>query len=380
MSAGAFTFPTPPSLAEFQPLRDEVRAFLQPYREHWSAHTVGQSWVSFDREFSRAVGAKGWIGMTWPKEYGGGERSWQERYVVLEELLAAGAPIGAHMMGDRQTGPLLLRIGTDEQKRQYLPPLARGEISACIGLSEPDSGSDLASLRTTAEPSPQGWLLNGRKIWTTNAHKSEYMLALVRTGGPDSRHAGLSQFMVDLALPGVTIRPIRDLSGEEHFNEVTFDDVQLAPNALVGTEGAGWTQATAELAFERSGPDRFLSNFPLLEMLHRHAGSPTAPHASRMIGSAAIELMTLREMSLSIAKLLSAGGTPGQAAALVKELGTTFEQSVPDRVRAVVPSLDSVDGLADLLDAVECIAPTYSLRGGTREILVGLIVKGLQGK
>jgi len=380
MFAGALNFPVPPSLSGFEPLRQEVRAFIAQHRAGWSAHTVGQSWVSFDRDFSRAVGARGWIGMTWPKEYGGGERSWQERYVVLEEMLAAGAPIGAHMMGDRQTGPLLLRIGSEEQKRAFLPKLASGEISACIGLSEPDSGSDLASLRTTAEHTAEGWRVNGRKIWTTNAHKSEYMLALVRTGGPESRHAGLSQFIIDLSLPGIAIRPIRDLSGEEHFNEVTFDDVQLTEGSLVGTEGEGWRQATAELAFERSGPDRFLSNFPLLDLLHRQSSPACAPQANHMIGAAAIELMTLREMSLSIAKLLSGGETPGQAAALIKELGTSFEQSVPDRVRAVVPMIDDIDGLVELLTAVECIAPTYSLRGGTREILVGIIVKGLQGK
>src|SRR5690606_19953868 len=186
------------------------------------------------------------------------------RYVVSEELLAAGAPVSAHWIADRQSAPLLLHYGTPAQQERYIPGIVRGEIYFCIGMSEPNSGSDLASIGSRAAREGDVWVLNGRKIWTTNAHRSHYMIALVRTQGRgDDRHGGMSQFIIDLKAPGVTVRPIRDLSGGEHFNEVFFDDVVLGSDALVGTDGNGWTQVMAELAFERSGPERFLSSMTL---------------------------------------------------------------------------------------------------------------------
>ncbi|MEC8833487.1 MAG: acyl-CoA dehydrogenase family protein, partial [Pseudomonadota bacterium] len=156
-------------------------------------------------EFSRKLGMRGWIGMTWPKQYGGGERSFFERYVVTEELLAAGAPVSAHWIADRQSGPLLLRYGTEDQKLKYLPPITRGESYFSIGMSEPDSGSDLASVQTRARAVDGGWILNGTKLWSTDAQRNHYMVALVRTGpAGESRHEGLSQFIVDLHDDGVT--------------------------------------------------------------------------------------------------------------------------------------------------------------------------------
>ena len=159
--------------------------------------------------------------MTWPKQYGGHERSSLERYVVLEELLAAGAPVGAHWVADRQSGPLILRFGTEEQRQRFLPPITRGEIYFCIGMSEPDSGSDLASIRTRAERCEGGWKVNGTKIWTSNAHLSPlHDHAVPHPGRAGQKHEGLTQFLVDLKTPGVTIRPDHDLAGEHHFNEV----------------------------------------------------------------------------------------------------------------------------------------------------------------
>lgn len=151
--------------------------------------------------------------MTWPKEYGGQDRSALERYVVLEEMLAAGAPVAAHWIADRQSGPLLLKVGTEEQRRTLLPRIAAGECYFCIGMSEPDSGSDLAAVRTRAVPVPGGFRVNGTKLWTTYAHKSHYMLLFCRTGDGDDRHDGTSQLLVDLNTPGITIRPIEDLAG-----------------------------------------------------------------------------------------------------------------------------------------------------------------------
>ena len=367
-----FELPSPPAGAAA--LRDEVREFLSG--RDWSPAVRARSWMGFDRAFSREVGAKGWIGMVWPRRYGGHERAGLERNVVLEEMLAVGAPVGAHWIGDRQSGPLILRLATEAQKRATLPRIASGEISFCIGLSEPDSGSDLASLRSKAEATPDGWVLNGRKIWTTNAHLSEYMIALVRTSpAPEggSRHAGLSQVLVDLSLPGITIRPIRDLLGEEGFNEVTFDDVKLPPEALLGAEGAGWAQATSELAFERSGPDRILSSLPALTA----AMDVLPPTAEVAVGRLVARLATLRHMSLSVAGMLEAGEEPAQAAALVKDAGNSFEQALPEAIRGLLEPEDTPAELRALLADLTQLAPTFSLRGGTREILRGIIAREL---
>lgn len=374
----------PPSLPPgTHELRAQVRAFIKDHADGWSGWTVGQSWTAFDRDFSKAVAREGWIGMTWPKRYGGGERTMFERYVVLEELLAAGAPVGAHWIADRQSGPLLLRVGTEAQKQLYLPPITRGETTFCIGLSEPDSGSDLASIRSRADKTETGWRINGRKIWTTNAHHSEFMIALLRTGaGPSERQAGLSQFIIDLRSKGVEIREIQDMTGEAHFNEVTFDDLLVGDDALVGVVGNGWEQVTAELALERSGSERFMSSFPLLPpTLDRVIADGTADRlAARRIGRAIAELATLREMSVSIAGMLAEGELPNLEASVVKELGAGFEQGLPDLVRELVSvelGASSPDRLGQMLAAVTQQAPTFSLRGGTREILRGIIARGL---
>jgi len=361
-----------------QALRHEVRAFLADAGAGWAPAVRARSWMGFDRDFSRAVGARGWIGMVWPRAYGGHARSGLERSVVLEEMLAAGAPVGAHWIGDRQSGPLILRLASEEQKRRILPGIARGELAFCIGLSEPEAGSDLAALRTRAERVPGGWRLNGRKIWTTFAHLSDYMIALVRTSpAPEggSRHAGLSQFLVDLRSSGISIRPIHDMLGEASFNEVTFDDVLLPEDALLGAEGSGWAQATAELAYERSGPDRYLSSFPALsaaiDPLRR------VPGAEAPLGRMVARLATLRQMSLSIAGMLERGEQPAQEAALSKDVGNDFEQALPEQLRALMEPEEMPADLRALLDDLAQLSPSFSLRGGTREILRGIIAREL---
>ena len=359
-------------------LRAELRAFLATAGRNWTPEVRARSWFGFDRDFSRAVGARGWIGMTWPTRYGGAGRSFTERNVVLEELLAAGAPVGAHWIGDRQSGPLILRLGSEEQRQRFLPGIIRGELSFCIGLSEPDSGSDLAGLRTRAERTNDGWRLNGRKVWTTFAHLSDYMIALVRTSpAPEggSRHVGLSQVLVDLRAPGVTVRPIRDVLGKESFNEITFDDVMLPADALIGAEGAGWAQATSELAFERSGPDRFLSAFPLL--VAAVDALKEDPAAAAPIGREVARLWTLRRMTLSLAGMLEDGADPVRQAALTKDLGTNWEQALPDAIRALVDADAMPPEMRRMQDYLTQLVPSFSLRGGTREIMRGIIAREL---
>src|SRR4028119_2368997 len=199
--------PAPPSEAAEQ-VRLEVRAFLAEELAAGSFTTHVDTWLSgVDPEFSRKLGARGWLGMTWPREYGGHERSAMERYAVTEELLAAGAPVAAHWIADRQSGLALLRYGTEAQRKEILPRIAAGECYFVIGMSEPDSGSDLASIRTRATRNADGDLVvTGAKVWTSNAHHSHYGIVLVRTGppgeGPRGKHQGLTQLLRAPPLPG----------------------------------------------------------------------------------------------------------------------------------------------------------------------------------
>jgi hypothetical protein len=365
---------------EYRSLRKEVRGFLSETSKDWSGWEIGHSWSCFNPEFSREVGKRGWIGMTWPKQYGGHDRTALERFVVIEEMLAAGAPCGAHWIGDRQSGPLLLRVGTEEQRQHFLPMIVRGEAAFCVGLSEPGSGSDLASIRSSADKVDGGWRLNGRKIWTTYAHLSDFMIGLFRSDRSKERHEGLSQFLIDLRTSGIEIRPITDLTGEAHFNEVLFEDVFVPDNMLVGSEGNGWQQVTSELTFERSQPDRFMSCFPLLPLAMDALQGGEDRLACRQVGQSLAELVVLREMSLSILGQLEQGETPSQEAALVKELGNSYEQRAPDMVRELFDSpafITRGDPLSELQAYLTQAVPGFSLRGGTREILRGIIAKGL---
>jgi alkylation response protein AidB-like acyl-CoA dehydrogenase len=360
--------------------RQEVRAFIAERVRGIAAEQRANAWSVFDAGFSRALGERGWIGLTWPRRYGGAERSALERYVLLEELLAAGAPVGAHWIADRQSGPALLRFGTESQRERFLPAIARGECFFCIGMSEPGAGSDLAAVRTRAERHGDHWRLNGQKLWTTHAHQAHMMIALVRTGADGGkRHEGLSQFLVDLKSPGVTVRPIVDLAGEVHFNEVFFDDDAVPHDMLLGREGEGWMQCTSELSLERSGPERYLSSHALFVEFLRHADP--ASQAQRIeIGRMSAELWTLREMSLAVAARLAAGQDPALEAAIVKDLGNSFEQALPRRVQALLDdaiALHDDTPLARVLALLLQTSPSFSLRGGTREILRGIIARGL---
>ena len=329
------------------------------------------------------MGAKGWIGMTWPAQYGGGERSALERYVVLEEVLAAGAPVAAHWIADRQSGPLLLRYGTQEQRDLILPAIAKGECYFCIGMSEPDSGSDLASIRTRGEWSEadQGWVVNGTKVWTTNAHRCQWMVALIRTeGDAKSRHEGLTQFLISTDTPGLAIRPIRDLAGGEHFNEVVFENALIPDTMRVGKEGAGWQQVMAELAFERSGPERYLSSFELVRQLVLESETNASERLHVGTGRMIAHLATLRQMSISVASMLEAGEDPALEAAVVKDAGGTFEQEIPEIAHDLVgrePSAETEADFEQVLSYLTQNAPSFSLRGGTREILRGIMARGL---
>lgn len=362
---------------ETETLRAEVREFLDQNRAHFPVPNSDFS-TGHDAEFSRKLGARGWIGMSWPQAYGGGERTFFERYVVTEELLAAGAPVSAHWIADRQSGPLLLRFGSEQQRKTYLPKITRGEAFFSIGMSEPDTGSDLASVRTTAVREGDEYRINGTKIWTTDAHRNHFIICLVRTEAPsENRHAGLSQIIVDLREDNVQVRPIANMAGGEDFNEVVFIDVMVPADRVVGEPGNGWAQVTSELSYERSGPERFLSAFRVFVELVRACGEDPAPHEAAAIGRIASHIMTLRRMSISVAGMLQNSKDVGVEAALVKELGNNFEKMLPEIARLAAPASANSGVFRQAFEATLLLSPSFTLRGGTREILRGVIARGL---
>lgn len=363
---------------ECEDLRLQVRGFLAEALADYPRESRARNWSGYSAQFSRKLGERGWIGMTWPKRYGGAERSMLERYVVLEELLAAGAPVGSHWVADRQSGPLLMRYSPDVLAPRVLPQIVRGECFFCIGMSEPDSGSDLASIRTRAVRDGNEWVINGRKVWTSNAHHAHYMIALVRTAAPsEQRHAGMSQFLIDMQTPGLTIRPIINQLGEHEFNEVTLDDVRVPHENLIGGEGEGWHQVTTELTFERSGPERYMSSTQLmLEMLDQ--AEADNPHHSLVLGRLVAQYATLRQMSLGVSGMLAQGLNPAMAAAAVKDQGALLEQSIPALAHELFGGRIEPDSvLAHVHQHLVVANPCFSLRGGTREILRGILSKGM---
>lgn len=369
---------------EVELLRIEVREFLRDELDAGGFVPQCDGWMSgFDPTFSRKLAAHGWLGMSWSQEYGGRDRSLRERFVVTEELLAAGAPVAAHWIADRQIGPSIMRFGTADQKSQLLPGIASGKTFFCIGMSEPDSGSDLASVKTSAKKVDGGWLINGTKIWTTGAHVAQYMMALVRTDRDASdNHVGLSQFVIDLTAPGVLVRPIRSMDGNAHFNEVIFQDYLVDHTSLLGQVGNGWSQVTSELTLERSGPERFMSTLPLLLTWCNVLGGEQAieNETVRAIGGLVSRAWALRQMSIQLVESLEANESPHIKAAMVKSLGAYYERQVIDVVRrltGVTPEVGSPIALQRLLAEAILRSPGFSLRGGTIEILRGTVARHL---
>src|SRR6201996_5708303 len=357
-------------------LQAEVRGFLAAEfgREAARRPGLGMNGAA-SREFSKKLGARGWLGMALPRRYGGAERSAVDRFVVTEELLRYGAPVGHHWLADPQTGAVINPVGTEEQKTRFLPGIASGDLGFSVGLSEPDAGSDLAAIRTRAVRSGDAWVISGRKVWTTGAHRNDYIVALCRTSDEPDRRDGLTQFIVDLKAPGLAVHPIALLDGSADFNEVVFDNVVVGQDAVLGDLGRGWSQTTAELALERGGPDRFMSVYPVVEAFLREAGTSGAQlgeQARRFLGRATATFWVLRNLALSIARAVDRGESSVHQAALLKEMATRFEQDVITALLEVIdiePVCDSPSVFERILCEAILTRPIFTIRGGTSEIL-----------
>ena len=359
-------------------LRDAVRALVGGWLAAGRYEPRCDAWMrSYDRDFTRELAARGWIGMTWPTDLGGGGRSAVERLVVTEELLRAGAPVAAHWIADRQIGPAILRYGSRELQEEFLPRIASGEITFCLCMSETEAGSDLAAVRTRATRVEDGWRLSGAKIWTSHAHECEYGYVLARSNAEGPKHAGLTELVVDMTSDGIEVRPILDLAGEHHFNEVFFDDVAVPGRWTLGEPGRGWEQATAQLAFERGGPERLLSTYPLLVALVEWASARDDPAAARAVGELVARLRSLRRLAYDVALALDRGDAPATEAAMLKHAGTAFEQRLAEcarRLTGIEPELGG-KGIAGLLAQAVLAGPGFTIRGGSSDVLLGIVAR-----
>jgi alkylation response protein AidB-like acyl-CoA dehydrogenase len=363
--------------------REEIRGFLRAELAAETHRVREDGWVvGFSRAFSEKLGRRGWLGLTWPREYGGQARSVLERLILTEELLRAGAPVAAHWLGDRQVGPSILRFGTAEQRREILPRITSGAIVFCVGLSEPDAGSDAAAVTTRAVEDGDGFVIRGQKIWTSFAHQADYCYLVARTDASGPKHKGISEFIVPMATPGITVRALLDMTGEHHFNEVFFEDVRVPRTALIGQKDRGWYQIAVQLDYERGGIERVLSNWPLLEdALVALGGSAVLrdPVTRDRLAGLRVDLEIARLMVYRIAWLADHGRVPNVEAAVAKSFGTELEQRIAETVAGLFQM--SALGLAGTSRAAlggrvaraVLYAPAYTIQGGTSNILRNII-------
>lgn len=363
--------------------REEIRGFLRSELPAEGRSVREDGWVvGFSRGFSEKLGKRGWLGLTWPREYGGQARSVLERLILTEELLRAGAPVAAHWLGDRQVGPSILRFGTAEQRREILPRITSGAIVFCVGLSEPNAGSDAAAVTTQAVEDGDGFVVRGQKIWTSFAHQADYCYLVARTDASGAKHKGISEFIVPMATPGITVRPLLDMTGEHHFNEVFFEEARVPRTALIGQKDRGWYQIAVQLDYERGGIERVLSNWPLLEdALAALRGSAVLrdPVMRDRLAGLRVDLEIARLMVYRIAWLADHGRVPNVEAAVAKSFGTELEQRIAETVAGLFQM--SALGLAGTAHAALegrvaralLYAPAYTIQGGTSNILRNII-------
>ncbi|KAF0123162.1 MAG: acyl-CoA dehydrogenase domain-containing protein [bacterium] len=373
---------------EQERLRQEVRDFLETKVRDGEFQVKSNGWVeSHSQKFSKDMSRRGWIGMTWPKEYGGHDRSYIDRAIVMEEMLTYQAPIGFHFLADRQVGPAIIHFGNDEQKKTYLPKIINADISIAIGLSEPNAGSDLVSVKTTAVEQGDFYVINGQKVWTTGGHRVDYIWLLVRTDLNAPKHKALSEFIVDMKTPGITVRPIINMAGVHSFNEIFFEDVKVPKENLVGPKNRGFYQLMAQVDYERAGLERLMQNYPLFKNLveyvkkEKRNGNPLSkdPFIRNKLAELEVEYQVGRLFCYQVAWTLSQGRIPNYEAALCKAFCTQFEQRLSDAATSVLglygqlmPGSKYAPMDGDAADSY-LWSVSYTIQGGTLEVLKNIV-------
>lgn len=373
---------------EQKKLRQEVRSFLEDELARGLWKSACDAWIQgYDPEFTKRVAQKGWIGLTWPKEHGGQERSFIDRLIVTEEMLRYGAPAACHWFADRQIGGSILKYGSEEQKTEFLPKIITGEIYVGLGMSEPEAGSDLASLKTRATDENDCYVVNGQKTWTSGAWFTNYIYLLARTDVDAPKHRGISEFIVPMDLPGISRIPMIDITGTEAWNDVFFDNVRVPKKYMIGEKNKGFYHVLEQLAYERGGMERLMGNYPLFDALIKFAKETKyngkALSQDTMIrhklAQLQVEFEVGRLFMYKVAMVMDEGRAPTVEASMSKAYATTFEQHLANTAMEIL-------GPYGLLWAGSKYVPFeglaahsylgskgYSLQAGSTEILKNII-------
>ncbi len=351
-------------------LRAQARKVATDAVERYGRHN--DSWINgYSKDFARELGALGWVGMCWPEEFGGGGRPPIDRLIIGEELIAAGAPIAAMWFADRQMGPTLIAYGTADQQAEFLPPMLAGDTTWCIGMSEPDSGSDLASLSTSAVRDGDDFVINGQKIWTSFGSDADYCYLICRTDSSGPPHRGISEIIVPMDSAGIEVRPIKDMTTNRHFCEVYFTDVRVPAVNLVGVEGNAFKQTMVQLEHERGGIDRLVSNRALYEM-----ALARADRSDPVLRQEIARLETAYRLGRILVTREVLRQAPAGFSAATKCFCTEHEVDVADFVARVFGAeatlwTDVTKGFA--------YGPGYTIMGGTSDIMRNILGERVLG-
>jgi len=373
---------------EQEAFRQEVRDFLEEELRKGTFEPSCDGWIQgYSPEFTKKVAEKGWIGLTWPKEYGGGGRSNIERLILTEEMLRCGAPAACHWFADRQIGRAIVAYGTEEQKSELLPKILKGEAYVGLGMSEPEAGSDLASLKTRAVEDGDYYIIDGQKMWTSCARFMTHVYLVARTDPDAPKHRGISEFIIDAGLPGVTIRPTIDITGSEAWGEVFYDNVRVHKKYLIGEKNRGFYQILNQLDYERAGLERLMGNYPLFDAVIQFTreteqnGKPLSDDRliRHKLAQLQVEFEIGRLLTYRVVLVMDEGRAPNVEAAMAKAYCTTFEQrlaSVATEILGLYGQLLAESKWAPILG----MAPHsylgskgYSLQAGTTEVLKNIV-------
>ena len=367
-----------PSEQEF---RDEVRSWLEA--NHPGPTPEGDdAGFEFRRAWQRKLNERGWAGLSWPEQYGGSGATLFEQAIFSEELARAGAPQMANTLGLAMGGPTVIGHGTDAQKERYLAPILSADEIWCQGFSEPQSGSDLASLKTKAVRSGDGWVVTGQKVWTTMAHQSKWCMLLARTDPNAAKHRGLTYFLMDMEQDGVETRPLRQITGEAEFNELFIEEARIPDENIVGGENNGWSVAITTLMHERAGLAFALQvsvQIALRELMERarETGASKDPIIRQRFAQLYAEAQVLRLNAYRGLTKLQAHGAPGPEGSLGKWHWAEVNQSLS------ALALDLAGPRAQLVDDPWTYrylrARANSIEGGTTEILKNIVAERVLG-
>ena len=362
--------------------RQEVHEFIEEELRQGSFEKRSNYFLETSSpEFSRKLAAKGWLGLTWPKEYGGAAKTYVDKAILMEELLKYQPPLMFHLFAERQIGPALMHYGSEELKREFLPKIVNAEISVCVGISEPDAGSDVGSISTSAVEEGDYYIVNGQKTWTTNAHNSDYIWLVAKTDPDRPKYKNLSEMIVDLKLPGITVSPLYNMIGVHCFNEVFFDNVKVHKKYFVGEKNKGFYQILSQVDYERAGLERLMQNYPVLEALRTYVKQ------NKSSDSLILDQMAQLEIEFKVGKLLcyrvawtiDQGIIPNREAAISKCFSTRFEQRLGDAATRilgefgqVIPGCPEAPFNGDIAESY-LWSPSYTIQGGTTEVLKGII-------